>query len=207
MLSTKRREVEISVFKDNSTFFVALGANLATEAGNPPQSLVAALKMLPEEGIRLRALSRFWRSPAFPAGAGPDYVNACAVVSAAMTPEAVLSALHRIEARLGRRRNARWESRGIDLDLLACGAAIRPDAATEAHWRGLPLDAQMQLAPETLILPHPRLADRAFVLIPLAEIAPLWRHPVTGKTVGAMLAALDATEKAAMVPFSAPFDG
>lgn len=163
--------------------------------------------MLPEAGIRLCALSRFWRSPAFPAGSGPDYVNACAVISAAMTPETVLAALHRIEARLGRRREKRWESRGIDLDLLACGEAIRPDAATEALWRGLPLDAQMQRAPETLILPHPRLADRAFVLAPLAEIAPLWRHPVTGKTVGDMLAALDAAEKAAMVPFSAPFDG
>ena len=163
--------------------------------------------MLSGEGLRLRALSRFWRSPAFPAGAGPDYVNACAVVSAALPPEAVLQALHRIEARLGRIRATRWGARGIDLDLLAAGDAILPDAATEASWRALPLAEQMQHAPETLILPHPRLADRAFVLIPLAEIAPLWRHPATGKTVSEMLAALDAAEKAAMTPFYTPFGG
>jgi len=163
--------------------------------------------MLPDEGLNLRALSRFWRSPAFPAGAGPDYVNACAVVSAPMPAEAVLEALHRIEARLGRRREKRWGARGIDLDLLACGGAIRPDPDTEASWRNLPLEEQMQRAPQTLILPHPRLADRAFVLIPLAEIAPMWRHPATGKAVSEMLAALGAAEKAAMVPFSVPFDG
>lgn len=192
---------------DSTTFLIALGANLATMAGKPPQSLVAALKMLPAEGIRLRALSRFWRSPAFPAGAGPDYVNACAVVSAEMPAEAMLEALHRIEARLGRQRDKRWASRGIDLDLLGNGELIRPDPGTEAAWRSLPLETQMQRAPETLILPHPRLADRAFVLIPLAEIAPLWRHPAIGKTVSEMLADLDAAEKAALVPFSAPFDG
>ena len=123
-----------------------------------------------------------------------------------MAPDEMLQALHRIESRLGRTRTNRWEARGIDLDLIACGAEIRPDAETEAQWRALPLEAQMRLAPDRLILPHPRLADRAFVLIPLAEIAPLWRHPATGKTVSDMVAALGAAEKAAMKPFCAPFD-
>ena len=186
---------------------IALGANLSTEAGRPEQSLIAALKMFPEAGLRLRALSRFWRSSAFPAGSGPDYVNACAVISAALTPDSVLQALHRIEARLGRLRMTRWGPRGIDLDLLAAGDTIRPDAATEAAWRHLPLADQLQRVPDTLILPHPRLAERAFVLIPLAEIAPSWRHPATGRTVSEMLESLDPTQKAGMVPFSAPFEG
>jgi 2-amino-4-hydroxy-6-hydroxymethyldihydropteridine diphosphokinase len=157
--------------------------------------------MLPDEGLGLRALSRFWRSAAFPADSGPDYVNACAEVVAQGTPGSVLAALHRIEARLGRVRAGRWGARGIDLDVLAAGDALLPDPETHAHWRNLPLTEQMRVAPEALILPHPRLAERAFVLIPLAEIAPLWRHPATGQTVCDMLAALDAAEKAAMTPF------
>ncbi len=197
----------VSVFMDSSTFLIALGSNLCSEAGSPAQTLVAALARLAGEGLGLRALSRFYRSPAFPAGSGPDYVNACAAVTAAMAPAAVLAALHRIEASLGRSRKARWESRGIDLDLLAAGAALLPDAATQAGWRNLPLAAQMRTAPDRLILPHPRLAERAFVLIPLAEIAPLWRHPASNETVAMMLAALPKAEKAALVPFCAPFGG
>ena len=192
---------------NSSRFLLALGANLQSESGAPAQALAAALALLPAEGLHLRALSRFYRSPAFPAGSGPDYVNACAEVTGQGGPEAVLAALHRIEARLGRSRAGRWAARGIDLDLLAAGEAILPDAATQALWRFLPLDQQMTQAPEQVILPHPRLADRAFVLIPLAEIAPLWRHPATGETVIEMASRLDATEKAALVPFSEAFDG
>jgi len=186
----------------NSRVFIALGTNLPRNEHNLADSLKLALKALRNEGLYLRALSRFWRSPAFPPGSGPDYVNACAEITGPDAPAAVLAALHRIEARLGRERGARWGARVIDLDLLAAGEAVMPDAETEARWRLLPLEAQMRETPETLILPHPRLADRAFVLIPLAEIAPLWRHPVTGKRVCDMLDRLDAAQKAALQPFS-----
>lgn len=192
---------------DSSTILIALGANLHSSAGTPAQTLVKALGLLGAAGLRLRALSRFYRSPAFPAGSGPDYVNACAALASPLPPEAVLAHLHGIEAELGRSRNRRWEARGIDLDLLAVGKAIRPDGATEARWRSLPLAQQMHTAPGQLILPHPRLTERAFVLIPLAEIAPRWRHPATGETVREMVARLPAAEKAALVPFSAPFGG
>lgn len=192
---------------DSSTILIALGANLHSSAGTPAQTLVKALELLGAAGLRLLALSRFYRSPAFPAGSGPDYVNACAALTSPLAPEAVLEQLHGAEAALGRSRNRRWEARGIDLDLLAQGCAIRPDPATEAHWRALPLAEQMRSAPERLILPHPRLGERAFVLIPLAEIAPRWRHPATGESVSGMVARLPAAEKAALVPFSAPFGG
>lgn len=156
---------------------------------------------MPAEGLGVRRLSRFWRTPAHPAGSGPDYVNAAAVIATGLAPAEVLAALHRIEAALGRMRDAgRWQSRGIDLDLLAMDDAVLPDAATQDRWRALAPETQARLAPETLILPHPRLQDRGFVLAPLAEIAPCWRHPRTGLTVARMLDDLPAQALAGMAP-------
>ncbi|HEY0212596.1 MAG TPA: 2-amino-4-hydroxy-6-hydroxymethyldihydropteridine diphosphokinase [Paenirhodobacter sp.] len=188
-------------------FLIALGSNLPSEAGSSARTLVTALNMLPDAGLMPVAVSRFYRSAAFPAGSGPDYVNACAVLRSdtAQTPDAVLAALHHIEAVLGRVRDRRWQARKVDLDLLAAGNTVLPDAETQRLWRDLPLDRQMREAPTRLIVPHPRLQDRAFVLIPLAEIAPLWRHPLTGHTVKEMCDALPDDEKSGMMPVSAPF--
>lgn len=180
---------------------VALGANLFSSAGPPAETLRAALRAMPAEGLVVQRLSRFWRTPAHPAGSGPDYVNAAAVVAGDLDPEHVLAALHRIEAALGRVRDGgRWQSRGIDLDLLAVADRVLPDPSTQDRWRALPPEEQAMLAPETLILPHPRLQDRGFVLAPLAEVAPLWVHPRTDATVARMLADLPAEALAGMVP-------
>ncbi|MFD0859141.1 2-amino-4-hydroxy-6-hydroxymethyldihydropteridine diphosphokinase [Roseovarius aquimarinus] len=177
-------------------FLVALGGNMPSEAGAPGDTLQAALAALAEAGADIRAVSAFYATPCFPAGAGPDYVNAAARIGAAMTPEAFLALLHRIEARFGRERVRRWGQRTLDLDLVACGDAVLPDADTFAAWRDLDPAAQMERAPETLVLPHPRLQDRAFVLVPLNDVAPEWRHPVLGRTVSEMLDALPAKSRA-----------
>lgn len=91
---------------------------------------------------------------------------------------------------MGRERGTRWGQRTLDLDLLAMGDLVLPDAQVYAHWRDLPLEDQARRAPEQLILPHPRLQDRAFVLVPLSDVAPDWRHPVLGRTVLEMRDAL-----------------
>ena len=114
----------------------------------------------------------------------------------------MLDRLHRIEAEFGRERVQRWGQRTLDLDLLACGDAMLPDDATHALWRDLAPEQRLIRAPDELILPHPRLHERAFVLVPLADIAPDWRHPALGLTVAEMLARLPQAERDAVRPIS-----
>jgi 2-amino-4-hydroxy-6-hydroxymethyldihydropteridine diphosphokinase len=183
---------------------VALGSNLDF-GGNPPKMVLAeAFKALKAEGLTVERASRLYQTPCFPAGAGPDYVNAAAIVTSRhlLDPEGILAALHRVEAAFGRERISRWAGRTLDIDLLALGDLIRPDLAGFRHWQGLPLAAQAQQAPDQLILPHPRMQDRAFVLVPLADVAPDWVHPVLGQSVREMLAALPAVERDAVTPLA-----
>jgi 2-amino-4-hydroxy-6-hydroxymethyldihydropteridine diphosphokinase len=191
---------KVSVEKDTSEFFLALGSNLPGPAGDCPEILTQALEEIQAKGFTVQSVSRYFTTPAFPPGSGPDFVNACACVRGPGTAGAFLEMLHGIEADLGRVRQARWGARVIDLDLLAVGAQILPDLETQKRWRDLPPEEQMRDAPDQLILPHPRLTERGFVLIPLADIAPLWQHPVTGESVAALVLALPEAEKAAIRP-------
>ncbi len=189
----------VSVQKDRQAL-VALGGNLPAGAVGSADLLRLALAELAGRAGRLQAVSRFFATPAFPTGSGPDYVNAAACLSTALAPGALLAVLHDIEALHGRERAARWGARTLDLDLLAMEQMVLPDAATQDGWRTLDPARQRAVAPDRLILPHPRLQDRGFVLVPLMDVAPLWRHPRTGRTVAEMAAALPEADKAAIRP-------
>jgi 2-amino-4-hydroxy-6-hydroxymethyldihydropteridine diphosphokinase len=148
---------------------IALGANLPGPAGPPQRTLAAALARLAEEGLEIPAVSSFYETPAWPDPSDPPFVNAAAVLTTSLQPVELLRLLHRVETELGRKRSEPNAPRTLDLDLL---------------------DYDGRITEEGLKLPHPRLAARSFVLVPLAEIAPAWRHPRTGQTAAAMLAAL-----------------
>jgi 2-amino-4-hydroxy-6-hydroxymethyldihydropteridine diphosphokinase len=158
---------------DRPQIFIGIGGNLASiRFGPPPASFVCALARLGALGVIVRAVSGWYRSPPLPPSAQPDYINGVAAVDARLHPAGLLDLLHGIEAEFGRVRQERNAARCLDLDLLAYGDAVvgRPGGM--------------------LCIPHPRLAERAFVLVPWAELAPGWRHPVTGRTVSEMVAAL-----------------
>ena len=151
---------------------IALGANLDhPEQGAPRATLEAALSALEARGLRILQRSRWYKSAAWPPSDQPDYVNGAVLVDCDLGPEALLALLHEVEAQLGRVRGEPNAARTLDLDLLAYHQETRNE-------------------PEGLILPHPRLQDRVFVLVPLMEVAPGWRHPVTGLSVVEMARAL-----------------
>ncbi|WP_290686032.1 2-amino-4-hydroxy-6-hydroxymethyldihydropteridine diphosphokinase [Haematobacter sp.] len=185
--------------------FVALGSNLTSRNAAPAVILSTALKLLRLKEVVPTSLSFLYRTPAFPAGSGPDFVNAVIAVDVGdLLPAEVLSRLHMVESALGRERSVRWGARTADLDLVAMGGAVLPEEATWRRWRELSPPRQQQEAPDTLVLPHPRLQDRAFVLVPMADVAGDWRHPVTGLSVAEMLASLPEAERRGVVPLAAP---
>lgn len=150
---------------------VAIGANLPNAAGRPAIETCRWAAAQLEAVAPVVAVSRWYRTAPVPPSGQPDYINGVAYLGGAGDPEIILAALHRIEQAAGRVRGAINAPRVLDLDLLA-------------------VDEQV-VASQGLILPHPRLAQRAFVLVPLNDVAPGWRHPVTGLTAATMLAAID----------------
>lgn len=149
---------------------IGLGSSLDF-CGAPSQEVLrlavrAIAKMTP-----VIEASRFYTSPAWPDPDDPPFVNAVISVRTDLAPDALLAALHEIEAAFGRRRTRKNAPRTLDLDLLAYRRQKRSGAS----------------GPE---LPHPRLAERDFVLAPLCDIAPDWTNPVSGKTAREMLEAL-----------------
>ena len=149
---------------------IALGANLPSRAGQPADTLKRALGELKRQGVEIREVSAFYETPAWPDPADPAFVNAVAAVKTSLQPVELLMLLHGVETDFGRLRSASNAPRTLDLDLLDYDGRV--------------------LAEPQLTLPHPRMTTRSFVLVPLRDVAPAWRHPVTGQGLAELLAAL-----------------
>jgi 2-amino-4-hydroxy-6-hydroxymethyldihydropteridine diphosphokinase len=148
---------------------IGLGGNLSSAAGPPQATFAAVLADLPGHGVTVEACSPWYETEPQPPTDQPWFVNGVAAVATRLDPAALLAALHGLEAAYGRERSTANAARTLDLDLLAYG-----DLVTTAG----------------PVLPHPRLHLRAFVLRPLVDIAPQWRHPVLARTATDLLAAL-----------------
>ena len=153
---------------------IALGANLPSNGLKPVETLRAALSRLQQLGVQPLCVSSFYETPAWPDITAPPFVNAVAAVNTQLQPVELLALLHGVETEFGRMRSAPNAPRTLDIDLIDHDGAVMHGP---------------------LVLPHPRAADRAFVLVPLAQVAPGWRHPVTGQGVAELLAALPDSDK------------
>ena len=154
---------------------IALGGNLGDVAATFERAL-AALDATP--GIQVTGRSRWYRNP--PMGPPqPDFLNGCALLKVALSPEALLDRLQALENEAGRVRTVHWGPRTLDLDLLLYG------------------DRVMQTP--RLQVPHPGLGDRAFFAVPLAEIAPDWVEPLTGRAIAQIVQTLDCS---AVIPLA-----
>ena len=150
---------------------VGIGSNLPAPGYSSPQATAeAALAAFPGIAVALRAWSSWYASEPVPASDQPWFVNAVAEVATELPPSELLARLLALELRFGRERSVRDAARTLDLDLL--------------DYDGL------QCARRDIVLPHPRLHERRFVLLPLGEIAPAWRHPKMGLTAAELLARL-----------------
>jgi len=154
-----------------AVILVGIGSNVAFRGYSTPRdTAAAALMALPTIAVKIAAASSWYESEPVPASDQPWFANAVAAVETTLGPEALLAALLALETRFGRVREERNATRTLDLDLLGYHEII---CDTDA-----------------LVLPHPRLHERRFVLAPLCEIAPTWRHPRLGLTAASLLARL-----------------
>jgi len=152
--------------------YIGLGANLPSpEHGTPRETLEAAMRVLEARGLAIVARSPRYESEPVPVSDQPWYLNAVIEVATDLSAPEVLAVLHSVENAFGRIRGIRNEARVLDLDLL--------------DYRG-----EVREGPDSPVLPHPRLVDRAFVLLPLRDIAPDWRHPVSGRMLAELLESL-----------------
>ncbi len=154
---------------------LGLGANLPSNTGPPAETLRAALRRLANLDITPVAISDFFVTKAWPDPRDPEFVNAVARIETTLAPRDLLLQLHTLEQEFGRSRSVPNAARTLDLDLL------------DYHGRVEPGPPQ---------LPHPRMDARGFVLIPLAQVAPGWRHPSSGGTVEELIAQLSPDARA-----------
>tara|TARA_B100001939_G_scaffold347975_1_gene371735 strand:- start:3893 stop:4444 length:552 start_codon:yes stop_codon:yes gene_type:complete len=166
---------------------IGLGSNLVSEVyGSPKNILEEALRCLGKRGVRVINVSPFYETEPVPRSDQPWFVNAVAQLHTELSCDALLAVLHDIEREMGRVRKIRWEARIIDLDLLAYHDLVMPSLAIWTNTAAETGPSVMMTG--QIFVPHPRLHQRRFVLLPLQDVAADWRHPVFRQTAEELLA-------------------
>jgi 2-amino-4-hydroxy-6-hydroxymethyldihydropteridine diphosphokinase len=174
--------------------YLAFGSNQADHLKDSVATIQSSYALLTDNSVDITTFSPFFQTPAFPAGNGPDYVNSVVCAKTSLNQNDLLAVLHDIEATLGRERKQRWGARVIDIDLLDYQGCILPTLEIYQYWRNMTLELQKTSWPSDLILPHPRIQDRGFVLVPLEVVAPDWVHPVTHESIDVLIGQIDPNE-------------
>lgn len=154
---------------------IGLGSNLPGPWGSPRETVLRALAELDRGMTKVVRTSRLLQTSPFGKPNQPPFVNAVAQIETHLPPEALMRRLHMIETAAGRKRGIRWGPRTLDLDLIDYHGLQRDRTYPQPSSR------------RPLRLPHPGIAERIFVLAPLVEIAPHWRHPQSRKTAAELL--------------------
>ena len=173
-LLTEMGDISLADEKDGlivapeTRLLIGLGANLTPDGFATPQAgCEAAMVMLGDLGVNIIGTSRWFESAPVPPSEQPWYLNAVAEATTSFDAVETLATLHLVEARFGRVRSLRNAPRVLDLDLLDFGGQIHDEVA--------------------LKLPHPRMHERAFVLLPLRDVVADWEHPLTGISLNALI--------------------
>lgn len=181
------------------TCYLGLGANLPRGSQTPEMTIKAAIKALEGTSFKVTNCSGFYVTKPVPLTDQPDFINCVVVGETDVPPKDLLDICHKVEARFGRERHDRWSARTLDIDILAVADTVLP---SPGEWQDIVSSSADGSVPP-LTLPHPRLHERAFVLQPLAEIAPDWLHPQLGQTSKELLQALSMSDRRSVRPFSA----
>jgi 2-amino-4-hydroxy-6-hydroxymethyldihydropteridine diphosphokinase len=161
---------------------ISLGSNVTSRWGNPSTTILRACEELNSAAIDIIRISALYRTSPYGIHDQPDFVNAAAMIDSTLSPIALLDKLKKVEAKAGRRTSLRWGPRPLDIDIIDYKAQVFNWHKRSRHRLGY--------FSRTLILPHPEVQSRIFVLRPLHDIAPDWHHPVTGASVSQLLVKL-----------------
>jgi 2-amino-4-hydroxy-6-hydroxymethyldihydropteridine diphosphokinase len=170
--------------KIGKMIFLGLGGNLICETyGSPRRTCGAALEILARRGVTLAAHSHWYESAPVPISEQPWFVNGVVSVETALSPDQLVKTVLQVEGELGRRRSVPNAARTIDIDVLAYNDQIVSGSPRS--------DVE---------IPHPRMHSRAFVLYPLADIAPEWVHPTSGRHIRDLIDALPSDQVCRPIP-------
>ena len=176
----------VGTLEQSPMILIGLGSNVAGPWGTPRQTLERAIASFSRPPLALERASAIIQSEPWGKKDQPVYANAVARIRTRLQPLELLAHLRQIEVEAGRQRRERWGERTLDLDII--------------DYNGLTLNSDASQSTDApLVLPHPSLHERAFVLAPIAGIAPRWRHPVLHQTAGQLLRQLDHSQGGAIL--------